>query len=110
MNDKPVNEMTDDELRQVIAELRGWVGISENDFGISVGYFHGGPFPIPNWPQDTHAALVDLLTEMKGYWLQYFDKAWNVLSHEGIYAPIGTHPHPARAICEVWVLWKKGQA
>lgn len=134
--DKPIEQMSDRELQRAIAELRGWDVVQHGDLWCGV---HPGrglvPFSkeivnnrqvawnlmfadyIPNWPQDTHAAAVDLLAEMPGWVLYYsggFPVFWVVKGNAEDYeipedCPTINHTYPARAISEAWLAWKRGK-
>lgn len=112
---KPASDMTDSELQRAIAELRGWTSVSDEDGPDLTGLI---PNPtreydfwvVPTWPQDTHAACVDLLAEMEGYNLRWSTAyhGWSVENYN--VQKVRRHTHPARAIAEAWYIWKIGGA
>lgn len=132
MADKPIDEMSDRELQRAIAELRGYritrdtkglgmlicpdgsiIGLGGAP-GVSMDAYVWGVFEyrIPNWPQDTHAAVVDLLAECEGAKLAWWFGDWEAyfpITTTTDKASIAESNHPARAISEAWLAWKRGK-
>ena len=106
-------QMSNDELREEIADRLGWVNLDWDDntlFGDNPSGMHN-PENTPNYPQDCNAAL-ELLKDMPEYVLQWSAICWQwrVRPIAGVmnYA-LAAHETPARAICIAWLLWQDAQ-
>lgn len=109
MDVKPIGDMTNTELQRAIAELRGWTGIIHSASKYLLAHrpeqIAGERLRVPNWPQDTHAAVVDLLAEMEGFTLEYWREHWSICTGIEVVCSADT---PTRAISEAWLAWKRG--
>jgi hypothetical protein len=132
---KPLDEMTPEEIRQEIAERRGWsyVVVSHKytalpdgklSEGIPIyGYiFNGGVSYPPDWPASI-AAAWELVEEIsKGDYttsLTYSDCADVVIYDQGngdpeadpslIYVSSGHADTAPLAICKAWLAWKRSE-
>jgi hypothetical protein len=131
---KSIDEMTPEEIRQEIAERRGWsyVVVSHKytalpdgklSEGIPIyGYiFNGGVSYPPDWPASIAAAweLVDDM-DNNGKWVQMRtpfidDGYWCGCTPKGITGWNGTPdlwmnaPTAPLAICKAWLAWKRSE-
>jgi hypothetical protein len=125
-------QMSDEDLRRVIAELVGWSELENYEYwaanydgdgwvttlrGTLSGY---DLVEVPDWPRDANAALEllkdtsDEDREGMDAQLSYrvYDEKWEVvfmMHPRALRASQGISASPVRAICEAWVLWKQSQ-
>lgn len=125
-----MSELSNDEIRLKIAQLKGWKvyvsnknnlpiravwsknDYSDNEFWIETTYRHAMPpveggAPFPNWSTDP-AAAVGLVEEMAVYVeIRHVGDRWDCGFELYTYYRAETF---CRAICDAYVAWKEAQS